>query len=307
MAAGGKQTGVELPVRRDPGACAAPAERLGDRGNDAYFAATVHVPETGGNFARVVRRQGDQRYLAVDQSNDFAGRNHVVHQPAVGGAHVHELDEAQDVIRPAEVLCHGHDLVLVHTPLHHHVDLDRTKPGFDGGGDAFEHSLQRKVHVVHRAEDAVIQGVHAHGEPLQAGVSQSPGLGGECGAVGGQGQVFEAFDARQHLHQLGQIAPQQGLAAGQADLLHAQVHEDTRQAHQFFKAEDLALGQEGVVAAKHFLWHAVGAAKVAAVRDRQPQVMQCPAKRILGSADRGCRGRIGHQRANERELRVAGK
>ena len=58
-------------------------------------------------------------------------RQHVVHAPAVGRADVHELDEAQHDGRRSRVQCarQRHDLVVVRAALDHHVDLDRREAG----------------------------------------------------------------------------------------------------------------------------------------------------------------------------------
>jgi hypothetical protein len=64
----------------------------------------------------------------VDAPHDLGRGHHVVHPPAVGAAHVHELDEAQDVAAAAEVAGHGDDLVVVEAALDDHVDLERARP-----------------------------------------------------------------------------------------------------------------------------------------------------------------------------------
>jgi hypothetical protein len=59
----------------------------------------------------------------------------------------------------------------------------------------------------------------------------------------------------------------QRLAPGDAQLLHAKADEGTAEPVKFFKAEEVGLGQEG-----HVFRHAVGAAEIAAVGDRDAQI-----------------------------------
>jgi hypothetical protein len=64
----------------------------------------------------------------------------------------------------------------------------------------------------------------------------------------------------------------QRLAAGDADLLDAEVDEDAGDALDLLEGQQLLARQEGVVVAEHFLGHAIHAAEVAAVGDRDAQV-----------------------------------
>ena len=82
------------------------------------------------------------------------------------------------------------------------------------------------------------------------------------------------------LDELRQIAPQEGLAAGDADFFHAESDKQTREARQFLEREDFTLRQERVVAPERLLRHAVGAAEVAAVGDRDPQVAVDPSEAV---------------------------
>src|SRR5256885_14742246 len=49
---------------------------------------------------------------------------------------------------------------------------------------------------------------------------------------------------------------------------------------QLFEGEQLLAGQEHKVAAEHLTGHAVGAAELAAVGDRDPQIPQRPRQRV---------------------------
>ena len=69
-----------------------------------------------------------------------------------------------------------------------------------------------------------------------------------------------------------QVAAQQRLAAGEPHLRDALVRERCGQPRDLLEREQLGAWQERVVVAEDLLRHAVGAAEVAAVGDRDPQV-----------------------------------
>jgi hypothetical protein len=64
----------------------------------------------------------------------------------------------------------------------------------------------------------------------------------------------------------------QRLAAGDADLLHAEIDEDASDAFDFLEGQQLLARKEGIVVTENFLGHAIHAAEVAAVGDRDAQV-----------------------------------
>jgi hypothetical protein len=90
----------------------------------------------------------------------------------------------------------------------------------------------------------------------------------------------------QHGDQALQILAQQRLAAGQAQLVHAVRGEEARHAGDFLEAEQRGVRQEGVLLVEHFLGHAVAAAEVAAVGDRDAQVAQRAAEAVGDQAAR---------------------
>ena len=69
-----------------------------------------------------------------------------------------------------------------------------------------------------------------------------------------------------------EIAAEERLAARDPQLAHAEVDEDARDALDLLEREELAPRQEAVLVAEHLLRHAVDAAEVAAVGDRDAQV-----------------------------------
>jgi hypothetical protein len=104
------------------------------------------------------------------------------------------------------------------------------------------------------------------------------GLARQQAAVGGEGQVerlsLGAAQPSQLFDEARQVATQQGLAAGQAQLAHAQAHEHPGQAGDFLEAEQRCMRQELETRTEMLLGHAVGAAEVAAVGDRDAQIAQ---------------------------------
>ena len=112
----------------------------------------------------------------------------------------------------------------------------------------------------------------------QARLRERLGLGGQQRAVRGQGQV--GAERREQLDQPLEVAAHERLAAGDAELLDAERHERLRDPRDLLEAEQLLAVEEAVGAAEDLLRHAVDAAEVAAVGDRDPQVVQRPSQRV---------------------------
>src|SRR5262245_36687600 len=86
--------------------------------------------------------------------------------------------------------------------------------------------------------------------------------------VGGHRQVLDAFDFGQALDQAFQLATQHRLAARHAQLVDPDADEDLRQADDLLVSQYLRLGLP-----LHSLFgHAVEAAEIAAVSDRNAQI-----------------------------------
>ena len=173
---------------------------------------------------------------------------------------------------------------VVDAALDHHVDLDRREARGRGGVDALEHALDRKVDVVHRAERRVVERVEAHGDALQAGVAQRARLLREQRAVGGQREV-EAADAppasRPGVRCSGAAAARRRSAGSSRRRAPTNSAGDAR---DFLERQQLGVRQERVVASEDVLRHAVDAAEVAAVGDRDAQVVQRPSARVARAA-----------------------
>ena len=258
-----------LPLRRQAHARARAAERLRDRGDDANLAGAVGVAPALRHFAEVIRLQRLDRPLLRDRLGDLAAGHDVVAAPAVRVADVHVLDEADDVPRAAEMAGHVDDARVVRAALHHHVDLDREELGLRGGVDRVEHARDREVDVVHPPEHLVVERVEADGDAAQARVAQRVRLrAGQQRAVRRQGEVGETADAREHLHEALEVAADQRLAAGQADLADCHRRHQRDQPLDLLEAQDLV----ALEPRQPLGGHAVLAAEVAAVGDRHAQI-----------------------------------
>ncbi len=139
---------------------------------------------------------------AIDRFDHLGRRDDIVEAPAVGVAHVHVLDEADDVAGPFEVGRHVDDGVLVDAPLHHGVDLDRAQTGVCGDFDRIENRLNREPHVVHRLECRIVHGVETHSHPVETSFGEPFRLSRQQRGIGGHREVVDTVDAGQHRHQL---------------------------------------------------------------------------------------------------------
>src|SRR5207244_7466373 len=88
------------------------------------------------------------------------------------------------------------------------------------------------------------------------------------------------------------VLPQQRLAPGKPDLLHAVGLKDARDPCDFFEGKQRRVRQEGVIAPERVLRHAINAAEIAAVGDRDAQVAQQATSRVSEHAGRRDRRRI---------------
>jgi hypothetical protein len=95
-------------------------------------------------------------------------------------------------------------------------------------------------------------------------------------AVGGEGKVLDPRHRGEHRHEPRELAPHQGLAAGQAKVGHAHARHHSHQPLDLLEAQDLVAVEPGQAVGRH----AVLAAEVAAIGDRDAQVGDLPAVAI---------------------------
>ncbi len=276
----GEQAGIEHPLGRQAGPGASRAERLGDGSDDADFPVTVPIAEPVGHLAGVVGRHGLQRHGGIDRGEDLGGRDDVGHAPPVAVPDVHVLDEPNDVARTLEVAGDVDHLVIVDPPFHHHVDLHGTQSGRRRRLDAVEDPGHRKPDVVHGLERGIVEGVEADGDAMQSRLGEARRLALEERPVGGHGEIGDLGDRRQESHEVLHVLAEERLASREADLGHSEGDECPGNAFDLLEREQHLPGQELVIAAEHLLGHAIGAAEVAPVGDRDAQIAKRPIERV---------------------------
>jgi len=84
----------------------------------------------------------------------------------------------------------------------------------------------------------------------------------------------------EHRDQVGQVAPDERLAAGDPQLPHSERDEDPGRSLDLLERQDLVAREERVVLAKDLLGHAIRAPEVAPIGDRDAQVVDRPAERV---------------------------
>ena len=276
-------------------------ERPGDRGDHADLAAAVGIMPAFRDLAGVVGINRLQRVACGDALQHLPSRHHLVHAPAVAATHVHVFDETQHDAAVAEMPGHRDELVIVRPATHHHVDLDRRKPDALRLRDAVQYRLHRRIGVAHALEGRFAQAVQADGNARQPGVLQRLRLPGQQHAVGGQRDLDRRpvcrLQPRETLDQLLDAASQQRLAAGQAYLPHAEPDKLPRQPLDLLEGEQFGARQERMVLVEHRARHAIGAAQIAAVGDRDAQIAQRPRHGVDdGRIDDGEHTRFRHGR-----------
>nr|GFA06062.1 hypothetical protein [Tanacetum cinerariifolium] len=155
------------------------------------------------------------------------------------------------------------DLVIV-APLHHHaVQFGALKACRVGGVDP-GNDLAQVTGAGQFLETRRVEAVQADVQALEAGFEQWHCQLVELRAVGGHAQFAQAGQGSDAAAQSDDTGTHQRLTAGEANLFGAQRNEALSHLMDFFEREDLLTRQEG-----HFLGHAIHAAEIAAISDRQ--------------------------------------
>ena len=233
---------------------------------------------------RVARRPAalfgavDQRVAAGDDLAHFIAGAVALAPRATHVAQRHFLDEGD-----VQAAFHGvgdqvRDLVRVAAFHGHGIQFDALEAGRAGGVDAGLH-LTQVAHAGDGAKALRIQAVEADVQALYAGVGQRPGQLHQLRAVGGHHQFAQAGQRGDLAAELDDALAHQRLAASEADLAGAVGHEQRGDPLDLLQGEHLLARQEG-----HVLGHAVHAAEVATVGDRQPQVLDAASVAVLQSA-----------------------
>jgi hypothetical protein len=117
-------------------------------------------------------------------------------------------------------------------------------------------------------EAVALQRVHGDVEAVDPGAHELLGVASQEEAVGGDRQVVDPVDRGDHPGQRREVAADQRLAAGEPDVADAHLGKQGHQARDLLEGEDLGALEPGQALGGH----AVLAAEVAAVGDRDPQV-----------------------------------
>jgi hypothetical protein len=177
-----------------------------------------------------------------------------------------------------------HQGVVVDATLHHRVELDRRQAGAARVLDAIEHFGDSAESAAHFREHVRVERVEAHRDAIETRGLELAGVLGQQHAVGGERDVLDAVDRREVADEVRQVRAQQRLAASDADLPDAGAHEYTRELQQLGEVQTLAGFQEAVRVVEGFARHAVRAAEIATIHDRDAQVVDGPAQGVEGGA-----------------------
>ena len=260
------QTQVDVASCRQPHTVAGGAEVLAHRRNQAEGeAAAAVVPVAGGAAADAAFKRGQAEFpaqvfqygLQVDFGVHLAGR-----------PHRHGFDEVEDEAVLDAERDHIVQIGVVDAFERNHVDFDALETGFFGGGDAFQY-LRQAVAAGDAGHAVAAQAVEADIEAAHACRAQGAGLLAEAGAVGGQGNVFDAGLTADFGGQFGQALAQQGFAAGEAETFGAQPREGGGNAGGFFYGQPVFRHGKALKA----FGQAVSAAQIAAVGYGNSQVI----------------------------------
>ena len=169
--------------------------------------------------------------------------------------------------------------MLVQPSLDHRVHL-HGHPRRGRCVDPVEHPLHREVHVVHRLEGLVVERVQADGDAIE------PGRGKRCGLRREERRVRRQRELRVERREQGDqpvdVLPDERLAAREPQLVDAEADEDARHPLDLLEREQFLAVEEAVVAPEDLLRHAVDAAEVAAVGNRDPEVAERAAEAVQG-------------------------
>ena len=163
------------------------------------------------------------------------------------------------------------------------VDLD-LHPGGLRGLDAVEH-LGQAAPAGDFSKFRRVQRVERDVDALDPALGEFGGVFRQLAAVGGQREFFQRTRGKvpRHGAEEGHDAlADKWFAACDPQLLHPGCDEGRAQPVKLFQRQEVGLGQEG-----HVFGHAIGAAEIAAVGDRNAQIADRAGERV----DKGGQGR----------------
>jgi hypothetical protein len=235
------------------------------------------------------------------RATDLGGRDHLVPVPRVVGVERHLLDEAQLVAARDGPLEEIRRLVVVDAAHEHRVDLDGREPRCRGGVDAVEHAVEERP-ARDEPERLGVHGVERDVDPVEPRVLERLRARGQADRVGRERDLGPVGERRAGRDDLDEVASQQRLTAREAHLPHAEVaRPDAHEPLDLGELQRLPVGREGEALGRH----AVGAAQVAAVGERDAEVGRAAAegveeRRIVGPGGARSGGGTRHRRHPQR-------
>src|SRR2546427_12661076 len=128
-----------------------------------------------------------------------------------------------------------------------------------------------------RGESIGAEGVEAHRHAAEPRLLERLRVLGEQHAVGRDREVTQPRLRGEEADEARQVAPQERLASREADLVHSEGHEDVDERADLLEVEDLLARKPDVL----LLGHAVLAAQIASVGDRDAEVPQRTTVRVV--------------------------
>src|ERR1700728_2407348 len=194
-------------------------------------------PYRRAGLAGGVWRERAQREDCLEAGDDFAQGHDQFGRPKAVFFEGHELDEADNDVVAAREMGEGFDLIVVEAAQEDAVNFDAFEAGLLRGSDTSDYGGKTAGNAGDALEGGLIYGVHADSDAAEAGSFEGLGEAFQEMAVGGDGDV-EGLAGRcapgcQCADHLGEIASQEGFAAGQADFFDAQSDEVADEAEVF--------------------------------------------------------------------------
>ena len=238
---------VELAGAGQAHAVAAFAEVVGQGRDEADAAAGLGDAGVAGGAAGALGGVG-QGPAGVELGAEVAEGPVLVEAVLVAEvAHRHHLDEGEVEAAVAAPGDEAVELVLVDALERHGVDLD-AEPGVHRGVEAVE-DLGEATEAGDGAELALVEGVEGDVDPADAAVGELVGEAGELAAVGGDGELVEgaAVEVARHGAEEGHdVAADEGLAAGDAELADAEGDEGRARRSSSSRVRSSALGRNSM-------------------------------------------------------------
>ncbi|EKD60276.1 MAG: hypothetical protein ACD_54C00842G0001, partial [uncultured bacterium] len=270
------QTHIQLAGAGQPDAVAAFAEIMRQRRDEADALAGFGKPDIAGGATGAVG-QIDQREAGCQFCAQIFQRPVLIEPLCLAHiAHRHDLDKGQIVAVAGAPIGEGKQFGFVEAFQRHGVDF-YLQTGFFRRSNAIEH-LRKPPPAGDFGKFRIVQRVNRDVDPLDANRRQIAGVFAQLRAVGGQRQFLQRARLQVPRHRLeeGQDAlAHKRLAAGDAQLFDAHADESGAKPVEFFQRQQIGFRQEG-----HVFGHAIGAAEIAAVGDRDAQVGDCAGERV---------------------------